>query len=106
MELLTRRHREGLYDETFMQYIDWGLGILRCTRRPGQRITSYGFGDHASLQAFGHGGMQTSIMFGDPAHQLAVAWICNGMCGERLHRQRNHALNTAIYEDLGLVSPA
>lgn len=104
VELLTRRHRAGMYDETFMQFIDWGLGILLCTRHPGQRVTSYGFGDHASLGAFGHGGMQTSIAFVDPAHELVGVWICNGMCGERLHRQRNHDLNTAIYIDLALAS--
>ena len=72
VELMLQRHRAGMYDETFMQFIDWGLGILLCTRHPGQRITSYGFGDHASLEAFGHGGMQTSIAFADPAHDLTV----------------------------------
>jgi len=92
-----------MYDETFMQYIDWGLGIILCTRHPGQRVTSYGFGEHASIDAFGHGGMQTSISFADPAHGLVVAWVCNGMCGERRHRQRNHDLNTAVYRDLGLA---
>jgi hypothetical protein len=50
--------------------------------------------------------MQTSIAFADPAQDLTVVWICNGMCGERLHRQRNHDLNTAVYTDLGLARPA
>lgn len=100
---LTHRHREGLYDETLMQYVDWGLGFLRPVRRPGQTIIAYGFGAHASLDSFGHGGMQSSIAFVDPERELSVAWICNGMCGERLHRLRNHAINTALYEDLGLA---
>jgi CubicO group peptidase (beta-lactamase class C family) len=106
VELLTRRHREGMYDESFMQYIDWGLGFALCTRRPGQRVTSYGYGDHASLRTFGHGGMQASIAFADPEAGLVVAWVCNGLCGERLHRARNHAINNAIYHDLGLVAGA
>ncbi len=103
VELLIHRHRNGLYDETLMQHVDWGLGFLRPVRRPGQSFLSYGFGEHATLDSFGHGGMQSAIAFVDPVHDLSVAWICNGMCGERLHRQRNHALNTAIYEDLGLA---
>ena len=102
IELMRYRHRQGLYDETFQQYIDWGLGFLLNTRHPGQSVLSYGYGEHASEQTFGHGGMQTSVAFVDPKNELVVAWICNGMCGERLHRQRNHAINTAIYEDLGL----
>jgi CubicO group peptidase (beta-lactamase class C family) len=102
--LMQQRHRAGLYDETFLQYMDWGLGLLLNTRHPGQPVLSYGFGRYASLEAFGHGGMQTSIAFVDPEHELSIAWICNGMCGERLHRQRNHELNSAIYEDLGLAA--
>lgn len=105
VQLMRYRHRKGLYDETFLQHIDWGLGLLLNTQHPAQPILSYGFGQHASLDSFGHGGMQTSISFVDPDRELAVAWVCNGMCGERLHRQRNHALNTAIYEDLGLADP-
>lgn len=100
--LLTARHRQGLHDETFQQQIDWGLGLLLNTPAPTARVLNYGFGTHASLEAFGHGGMQTSICFADPAHGLAVAWICNGMCGERIHRDRNHRINTTIYEELGL----
>lgn len=104
VDLMRYRHRKGLYDETFLQHIDWGLGLLLNTQHPGQPILSYGFGQHASLDSFGHGGMQTSISFVDPDQDLSVAWVCNGMCGERLHRQRNHAINTAIYEDLRLAA--
>lgn len=100
VQLLTHRHRAGKYDETFQQYLDWGLGFLLATQHPGQSVMSYGYGPHASSRTFGHGGMQTSIAFVDPEHDLSVAWICNGMCGERLHRDRNHAINTALYEDL------
>ncbi|MBI1841440.1 MAG: beta-lactamase family protein [Verrucomicrobia bacterium] len=100
--LLAQRHRKGMFDETFQQPLDWGLGFLLFTRQPGDGVMSYGFGKHASERTFGHGGMQSSIAFVDPVHELSVAWICNGMCGERLHRERNHAINTALYEDLGL----
>lgn len=99
---MTQRHRVGLYDETFQQTIDWGLGFLISTPPPPGGILSYGFGAHASSKAYGHGGMQSSIAFVDPESDLVVCWICNGLCGERLHRQRNHDFNTAIYQDLGL----
>ncbi|MBM3847796.1 MAG: beta-lactamase family protein [Verrucomicrobia bacterium] len=100
--LLRQRHRQGMMDETFQCVIDWGLGVLLNTpRAPGMQLP-YGLGAHASMSAFGHGGMQISMAFADPEHDLAVAWVCNGMCGERLHRERNHRVNTFIYEDLEL----
>jgi len=37
------------------------------------------------------------------AVSLVVAWVFNGMPGERLHQKRARALNNAIYEDLGLA---
>ncbi len=99
----TSRHREGLHDETFQQTIDFGLGVIVNSKRYGQPVVAYGYGPHASDHAFGHGGVQSSIGFHDPDHHLTVAWITNGQVGEPRHRQRNWAVNTAIYEDLGLV---
>ena len=98
---MTSRQRTGLLDETFEYVMDWGLGFILNSNRNGFQMP-YGYGRDASREAFGHSGNQVSCGFADPAHQLAVAWACNGMPGERKHQQRQRAINNAIYEDLGL----
>lgn len=100
---LTSRQRSGLLDETFQFKMDWGLGFILNSNREGFQMP-YGYGRHASREAFGHSGNQVSCAFADPAHRLVVAWACNGMPGERRHQQRQRAINNAIYEDLNLVA--
>ena len=97
------RHRSGLVDKTFGYVLDWGLGFMIDSKRYGTRDYAYSFGEHASDGTYGHGGYQSSMGFADPDCGLAVTWALNGMPGERAHRPRNHAINTAIYEDLGLT---
>ncbi len=100
--LMIQRHREGMFDETFKQKIDWALGFKLDSKRYGE-LEQYGYGQHASDDTFGHSGNQTSCAFADPATHLVVAWCTNGMPGEAKHQQRQHAINTAIYEDLSLT---
>lgn len=99
---LVARHRQGMFDETFRHVLDWGLGFRLYTPSSGALIAPYGYGRHASPETFGHSGAQSSAGFADPKHGLVVAWVCNGTPGERVHQQRTHALNSAVYEDLGL----
>ena len=107
----TRRHRRDTMDRTFRAVMDWGLGFMVNNRRHddanrathGDIGTPYNFGPHASDQAFGHGGNQSSVAFADPKHELAVVVVFNGMPGEPTHQQRMHAALGAIYEDLGLA---
>lgn len=101
--LLTTRHREGMFDDTFRHKVDWGLGFILESNRYGPQTIPYGFGLHASPNAFGHGGQQSSAAFADPQHGLAVAIIANGTPGEPRHNKRARELHTAIYEDLGLA---
>jgi CubicO group peptidase (beta-lactamase class C family) len=101
--LMRYRHREGMFDETFKKTLDWGLGVMLDSKRYAGPHP-YGYGDHASEQTFGHSGNQCSCAFADPAHDLVVAWCCNGMPGEDAHQRRAHAINTAVYEWLGLGS--
>lgn len=96
----TSRQRVGLKDQTFGAVLDWGYGFLMNDDR-GKRLP-YGYGPHASADTFGHSGNQSSCAFGDPAHDLAVAWVTNGLPGEIAHQRRQHTLNTAIYQDLAL----
>ncbi|MEM6562655.1 MAG: serine hydrolase domain-containing protein [Planctomycetota bacterium] len=101
LHAFTSRQRVGLTDRTFGAVIDWGHGFL-INDQNGKRLP-YGYGPHASPDTFGHSGNQSSCAFGDPEHDLAVAWITNGLPGEITHQRRQHALNAAIYEDLGLA---
>ncbi len=102
LSLFTQRHREGLFDETFRHKLDWGLGFIVNSNRYGVEAVPYGFGRYASERTFGHGGAQSCMGFADPDRQLVVAWVCDGLCGEPRHHRRNLALNTAVYEDLGI----
>ncbi|MDB5325092.1 MAG: putative esterase [Phycisphaerales bacterium] len=100
------RQREGMFDETFKQTIDWGWGLKLDSKRYGAVNgggETYGYGPHASDATFGHSGNQCGCAFADPAHGLVVAWVVNGMPGEPKHQQRQNEINAAIYEDLGLA---
>jgi CubicO group peptidase (beta-lactamase class C family) len=92
-----------MFDETFRHIMDWGLGFMVNSNRYGANTVPYGFGKHASDETFGHSGSQSSVAFADPTHRLVVAWVCNGMPGERKHQARAREINSAIYEDLNLV---
>jgi len=104
------RQRVEMFDETFKQITDWGLGVKLDSKRyarPSSHAPShpeqYGYGPHASDDTFGHSGSQCSCAFADPKHDLVVAWCFNHMPGEPAHQARQNAVNAAIYEDLGLA---
>ncbi len=99
---LTRRHRVGMFDHSFRQNIDWGLGFIHDSKENEGGHLVYGFGPHATCETIGHSGSQSSSAYLDRSHGLAVAWFCNGMPGEVLHQKRARDLNACIYEDLGL----
>lgn len=103
VEPMTCPHRVGEFDRTFQHVVDFGLGFLVDSNRYGPETVPYGFGRYCSPRTFGHGGAQSSIGFADPEHGLVVAWAANAQIGEPRHNARNRAINTAIYEDLGLV---
>jgi CubicO group peptidase (beta-lactamase class C family) len=102
-EAITSPHRVGEMDRTFQHIVDFGLGFLVDSNRYGADTVPYGFGKHCSPRTFGHGGAQSSMGFADPEHELVVAWAANAQIGEPRHNARNRAINTAIYEDLGIA---
>lgn len=102
IESMTARQRAGMFDNTFKEITDWGFGLKLDSKRYGA-VGQYGYGAHASDDAFGHSGNQTACAFADPRRGLVAAWLCNGMPGEAAHQIRQHALNTALYEDLELA---
>ncbi|MGH9306491.1 MAG: serine hydrolase domain-containing protein [Acidimicrobiales bacterium] len=93
-EALVARHRVGMYDKTFKVQCDWGLGFF---------VDSSSMGRHNSPRAFGHGGAQSSVALADPEYGLVAVIQCNGMPGFDRHYARFEAINTALYEDLGLA---
>ncbi|HET7489042.1 MAG TPA: serine hydrolase domain-containing protein [Acidimicrobiales bacterium] len=103
VDTMCARHRAGLRDETFGAVMDWGLGVIVNSWHYEGRPAPYGFGEHASMRAFGHGGQQSSVSFADPDAGLAAAVVFNGMAGERGHHRRTQPVLSALYEDLGLV---
>jgi len=103
VEALIARHRVGMMDQTFQFVMDWGLGFILDSNRPGEDDMPYGYGPYASLRTFGHGGHQCSAGLCDPEHGLVVAFVFNGKPGETKHHERRGALMRAIYEDLGLT---
>lgn len=100
--LFTSRQRVGMFDETFRHKMDWGLGFIVDSNRYGAQTVAYGYGLHCSEKTFGHSGFQSSTGYADPEHQLVVALVVNGTCGEARHNKRFRLLNSAIYEDLEL----
>ena len=104
VELLTTRHREGLYDQTLFHKVDFGLGVIVDSNRYGADTVPYGFGPYCSERTFGHGGSQSSIGFADPDAELVVCYVANCRIGEPRHQQRNREIISAIYRDLGLAN--
>ena len=100
---MTTRQRVDRFDESFQHRVDWGLGVICNSQRYGETVP-YGFGEHASDRAFGHGGAQCAMALADPEHDLVIAWCLNGLCGEPRHNLRNRQINTAIYRDLRIGS--
>jgi CubicO group peptidase (beta-lactamase class C family) len=98
--LMTRRHREGLYDETFGHVLDFGLGLIINSRRYGPDTVPYGFGERASEEAFGHGGARSAIAFADPARGLVVCVVANGYPSEPQHQRRMRRILAALESDL------
>ena len=103
MELFTKRHRVGLFDETFQHKLDFGYGFIINSNRYGINTVPYGYGAHCSEETFGHSGAQSSCAFANPEHRLAVAWVTNGTPGVRPHQKRQREINNAIYEHLNLA---
>jgi CubicO group peptidase (beta-lactamase class C family) len=104
LEAVTAKHRVGVYDKTFRHLMDWGLGFIVQSNQYRVETLPYSFGPHASPRTFGHGGSRTSIGYCDPEHGLVAAVILDRAKDEAQHHQRMLAINSAIYEDLNLVT--
>ena len=100
VETIVARHRSGLFDKTFRQTIDWGLGFV-VNSSAKDTMSGYGHWPRASARAYGHSGFRSSTALADPERQFAIVVLLNGTPDEASHRRRMRAMTTAIYEDLG-----
>jgi CubicO group peptidase (beta-lactamase class C family) len=100
---LVSYHRKGLFDKTFHQTMDWGLGFMRQSDHYAPGEVPYQFGSHASPHAFGHCGNQSTAAFCDPDRDLCAVVLLNGMPGEERHQARMRAILDALYEDLDAI---
>ncbi|MEO1365601.1 MAG: serine hydrolase domain-containing protein [Acidobacteriota bacterium] len=103
VEAMTTPSRVGLFDHTFKQKLDWGLGFIVDSKHYGEASVAYGYGPHASRRTFGHSGYRSSTGFADPEHDLVVALVVNGQPSDAVHGRRFDALTAAIYRDVGLA---
>lgn len=102
VDLMTQRHRVGLYDETFRHTLDFGLGLILNSSAYGADTVPYGYGPAASVDTYGHGGARSCIAFADPQRQLVVCIAANGLPTEPVHHKRFRELLAALADDLGL----
>lgn len=93
----TVAHRRGRRpDEVLGRSCDFGLGVM-------VDLASHGFEPDVSPESFGHTGFHGTVVgFADPAVDLAVGLVCNGIVGGDLgvHTRRNAVLR-ALYRDIG-----
>ncbi len=87
--------RPPVYDEVLDRVCPYGLGFMTS-------LDQHAFGADCSASSFGHSGYAgASFAFADPAHNLAVGVIFNGVVGHESAFLRRRALMRALYTDLG-----
>lgn len=102
--LLVHPHRVGMFDRTFRQTMDWGLGFMLQSDHYAPGEVPYQFGSFASRAAFGHCGNQSTAAFCDPEYGLCAVVLCNGMPGEEAHQKRMRGILDTLYAEVGAVN--
>ena len=92
-EAMIAKHRVGNYCENFRGIVSWGLGMV---------VDGSYFGSYCSPRAFGHKGLNSSMVVVDPEYELVIAFICNGMIDGEVTDERDRLIVDCIYRDLGL----
>ncbi len=84
------------YDIESMAKLRVGQGVWMFDEQPNRMAAP------AGSKSFGHGGMGTSIGWGDPDHNVGVAVITDTMQDEELNGKRLNRISAAVRRDLGL----
>lgn len=91
--------RPPVYDEVLERVCPFGLGFMTS-------LDQHAFGKDCSPASFGHSGYAgASFAFADPAQDLAVGVIFNGVVGHESAFLRRRALIRALYADLAEELP-
>ncbi|MFI5315849.1 MAG: serine hydrolase domain-containing protein [Myxococcota bacterium] len=100
LESLRAPALRGVRDRNLGVDLNRGLGFVLDSKAFGPGSAWYG--NRCSPRSFGHAGYYSSVAFGDPEHDLAVAlnWNCFVAAGE--NDARVHAALDALYQDLEL----
>jgi CubicO group peptidase (beta-lactamase class C family) len=86
--------RAALFDPVLDRSCTFGLGFMTV-------LADHAFGAECGPHSFGHSGYAgSSFAFADPAHDLAVGVIFNGIVGYESAFLRRRALIRALYADL------
>jgi CubicO group peptidase (beta-lactamase class C family) len=86
--------RPAVYDQVLDRSCTFGLGFMT-------DLAEHAFGAECSPRSFGHSGYAgASFAFADPAHDVAVGVIFNGVVGHESAFLRRRALMRALYADL------
>lgn len=94
---LCRSARPSSFDVVLDRECGYGLGFMI-------GLADHHFGSECSVGSFGHSGnVGSSFAFADPAHDLAVAVVFNGIVDHESAFLRRPALVRAIYRDLDLA---
>ena len=84
------------YDIESMMPLRIGQGVWFFDDQPNRMAAS------EESRTFGHGGMGTSIAWGDPDHNIAVAIVTDTMQSEELNGKRLNRISGAVRRDLEL----
>jgi CubicO group peptidase (beta-lactamase class C family) len=89
--------RPPAFDQVLDRECGYGLGFMT-------GLHEHAFGSSPSAEAFGHSGMAgASFAWADPAHDLAVGVVLNGVVDPASAFLRRPALVRAIYADLAEI---
>jgi CubicO group peptidase (beta-lactamase class C family) len=100
LESLTAPALRGVRDRNLGFVLNRGLGFVLDSKDFGPGSAWYG--NRCSPRTFGHAGYYSSVAFGDPEHEVAVALTWNCFAPADKNDARVHSALDALYEDLGL----
>jgi CubicO group peptidase (beta-lactamase class C family) len=99
LSAVTSTVRSPMFDDVLDRVCPFGLGFMTS-------LEQHAFGAACSPESFGHSGYAgASFAFADPAHDLAVGVIFNGVVGYESAFLRRRALTRALYSDLEQERP-
>ena len=92
--------RPRVHDAVLDRECTYGLGFMT-------DLADHQFGQECSPSSFGHSGnVGSSFAFADPAFDLVVSVVYNGVVDAESAFLRRRALVRSIYEDLALHAPS